>query len=100
MEHKTTRAGVSAAIPANEMPGPADRMEFFGQLNAKLINDLEQHVGSARPRGDFTLHWTDEPRYDPIQGLIYVVSLSAEYRVEDLPTHSSAYQAHMKERRP
>ena len=100
MNHETTRAGVSVAIPAHEMPtNPADKNEFATQLAGKLRDDLERHTGSARPAGEFSFSVTDKPHDDPLQGLIHVASLSAEYRVSDLPSHSTAYQAHLKENR-
>ena len=100
MDHPTTRAGVSVAIPAGEMPqSRADAEEFAGMLTVKLADDLAKHTASARSIGEVAFHMSDKPHADPLQGLIYVASLSAEYRVEDLPSHSTAYQAHIKENR-
>lgn len=100
MNHPTTRAGVSVAIPAAEMPrSEADVDVFAGMLATKLADDLAQHTAGARRIGEVAFHVSDRPHSDQLQGLIYLASLSAEYRVEDLPSHSTAYQAHVKESR-
>lgn len=92
------QCGVTAAVQAKELVDldQVAMTRYMRELAAQLLPKLEEHVGGARPQAAPSVNVAG-PEDDPFQGMIYAVSLAAPFHLEELPTHSSAYQAHNKE---
>lgn len=97
---KIIQCGVTMAVPVAELPtSPADAKTMAAMAAEYLADRLKEHTGGVTPRSDFRFQVQDSVM-DPLQGAIVPMTLQADYAVEDLPTHCSAYQAHLKESRP
>lgn len=87
-------AGVSAAVQAKTLDG-LGRHELTGlvrDLVDQLEPELRRHIGDVKPKGPPLVNMSG-PHSDPLQGLIYVVSLAVPVETDDLPTDCSAREA-------
>lgn len=87
-------AGVSTAVQAKTLDG-LGRYEITGlfrDLVDQLVPELRRHIGDVKPHGSPLVN-VNGPQSDPLQGVIYVVSLAVPVETDDLPTDCSARQA-------
>lgn len=89
--------GVSNAVKMSDvaaMGGDAAQDQFIREAAQDLEQKLRRFVGDARPISDVAFQVTG-PHSDPLQGLIYVHTLWANFDLDALPTDSDAYRTHV-----
>lgn len=89
--------GVSVALPAKETQGwtGEDWQDAIRTYQPELLDMLRRHVGGAQPKTEPTLN-VDGPHSDPLQGLLYVLTVSAWFNPLELPPDCPAYIARSK----
>jgi len=87
-------AGVSTAIQASMLDGLSkqDTGSLFRNLGDQLAPELRRHIGDVKPKGD-PLVDVSGPHLDPVQGMIYVMSMAVLVETDDLPADCPAYEA-------
>jgi hypothetical protein len=97
--------GVSIAIPLKEAQhddgrpwSEGDWQDFIRHAQPEMLDKLRRHVGGGLPTTEPALQ-VDGPHPDPIQGPVYVMTVSAWFYPHSLPADCTAYQAWQGERR-
>lgn len=87
-------AGVSIALNADEFNAllPPERASLMRDVHAWLEPALRKHIADVKPQGQPAFQM-DGPHSDPVQGIIYTVTLAVPVETDDLPTDCTAYQA-------
>lgn len=102
----TELMGVSVALPLKETVDPdtgqpwseQDWRDAVRHYQPGLLDQLQKHVGGARFHTEPQLN-LDGPHSDPLQGPIYVLTVSAWFSPAALPVDCPAYIARSKEAR-
>lgn len=86
--------GVTVAIPASVVEGVSrhDLADEFKDLAAQAEPGLRRFVGDAPPKGPLSVK-IDGPVDDPLQGMIYSLTLAGPFDDADLPPDCDAYLA-------
>lgn len=90
--------GVSKAVRESEVYMLSDREqdEFIREVALALTEDLRKFTGDAMPLSEAAFQ-VSGPHPDPLQGLIHVHTLAAQYDLDALPRDSDAYRVHVLE---
>lgn len=95
----TELAGVSVALPLKEVADwdQADWQTAVRHYQPEMLEMLRIHTGGARPQTMPQVN-VDGPHRDPLQGVLYVMTVAAWFRPGDLPPDCPAYVARGAER--
>lgn len=90
----TELAGVSVALPLKEVIDwdHADWQNAIRHYQPEMLEMLRVHTGGARPQTMPQMN-VDGPHRDPLQGVLYVMSVAAWFRPGDFPPDCPAYVA-------
>lgn len=94
-----TTVGVTKAVQATDLVGlTAHDVGLFSRMASDaLLEDLRKITKDTPPVGDLRFSMGDSVD-DPLQGVIVPMTLQGDYRVDDLPTDSIAFQTYQQER--
>ena len=82
---------VSVAMREIEHLSPAEQDSFIALLGKRMESDLGVFVGLSRPIGDL-VYDVQGPFADPLQGSIYVHTLTGNWVRDSLPDNCEAYR--------
>jgi hypothetical protein len=88
--------GVSSTIPMHDvqtMGGEAAQDQFIKEVATDLVTKLRDMVADHRPVGDLAFQVTG-PHQDPLQGLIYVHTVTGNWDLDLLPPTCEAVRIH------
>lgn len=88
--------GVSKAVKEADVYLLSDNDQdlFIRQVGDALTQDLRKFTADAMPLSEHVFQVTG-PHQDPLQGLIHVHTLTAQYDLDALPADSDAYRVHV-----
>lgn len=88
--------GVSKSVKDSDVAGLTDdaQDQYIAQVLKACASDLHRLVGGALPLSDFAASVTG-PHDDPIQGMIHVHTVAAQFDLDQLPPECDAYRVHV-----
>lgn len=92
---RITQMGLTVAVPAKYVDGltPQDLRRELQDLGEQAQPALRHYVGGIDPAGPLAVDWAG-PVDDPLQGLIYALTLAGPFDADRLPVDCQAYLDH------